>query len=227
MIHYINDILKPEELEQVRATLAQAQFADGTATAGWHAREVKKNLQLTAGSEGHEEAARVVNTAIMRDRVFLSAVRPRYVMPILFNRHETGMTYGAHVDAPIMPSGANVPTHIRSDVSFTLFLSDQASYQGGELVIAWGGIEYAFKMPAGTLVFYPSSTLHRVNPVTDGVRLAAVSWVQSEIRDTDQRAILFDLDRAHRNVFTKDGKTETFDLLAKTHANLVRMWAEL
>jgi len=227
MIHYINDILKAEELEQVRATLARAQFTDGTATAGWHAREVKKNLQLTVGSEGHEEAASTVRTAIMRDGVFLAAVRPRYVMPILFNRHETGMTYGAHVDAPVMPSGANFPSHIRSDVSFTLFLSDPATYQGGELVIAWGGIDYAFKLSAGTLIFYPSSTLHRVKPVTDGVRLAAVSWVQSEVREPDKRAVLYDLDRAYRSIFAKDGKTETFDLLAKTHANLVRMWAEL
>jgi PKHD-type hydroxylase len=227
MINCVNDILKPEELEQVRAELAKATFADGTATAGWHAREVKKNLQLTAGTKGHELPANIVRAAILRDSTFLAAVRPRYVMPILFNRHEVGMNYGAHVDDPIMQSGSPVPSHIRTDVSFTLFLSDPASYQGGELVVNWGGIDYAYKMPAGSLMSYPSSTLHRVNPVTEGVRLAAVSWVQSEIREPDQRAVLFDLDRARRAIFAKDGKSETFDLVTKSHANLVRMWAEL
>lgn len=227
MITCIPEIVKPEELLQLAQGLGAATFADGSATAGWHARAVKNNLQLTIGMEGYEPLEKVARSALLRDPIFQMAVRPRYLRPILFNRHDPGMTYGPHVDDPVMTSGSRAPTHIRTDVSFTLFLSDPATYQGGELVIGWGGVEQPYKLPAGALIAYPSSTLHRVARVTEGVRLAAVGWVQSEVRDPEQRAILFDLDLARRNLFKQDGKNDTFDVLSKIHANLLRMWVEL
>jgi PKHD-type hydroxylase len=130
------------------------------------------------------------------------------------------MEYGSHVDDAVM--GSTDP--IRSDVSFTLFLNPPDAYDGGELVIESTAGEQAFKLPAGGLVLYPSSTLHRVVPVT---RLAAVSWVQSQIRDPGCREILFDLDTARRTLFEREGKSREFDLLSKSLANLLRLWAEL
>jgi PKHD-type hydroxylase len=129
------------------------------------------------------------------------------------------MTYGTHVDDALMQG-------MRSDVSFTLFLSDPQSYQGGELVIESASGEDEVKLAAGALVAYPSTSLHRVNAVTRGVRLAAVGWVRSFIRDAARRELLFDLDTARRNMFTREGKSTEFDLISKSLANLMRMWAE-
>lgn len=129
------------------------------------------------------------------------------------------MGYGPHVDEPFFESN-------RSDVSITLFLSDPESYRGGELVIEWGGVEEAFKLAAGSMVIYPSTTLHRVEAVTEGTRLAAVSWSQSRIRDPAQRELIFELDLARRSLYQSHGKTTEFDTLSKSVANLLRMWAD-
>jgi PKHD-type hydroxylase len=129
------------------------------------------------------------------------------------------MTYGSHVDDALMNG-------MRSDVSFTLFLSNPDTYEGGALVIETSAGEEDVKLPAGSLVAYPSTTLHRVAKVTKGARLAAVGWARSFIRDGAQRELLFDLDTARQRIFQKDGKTAEFDLLSKTSANLLRMWAE-
>lgn len=122
---------------------------------------------------------------------------------------------------------ADVPSHMRADISFTLFLSDPDTYSGGELVIESTQGEQSFKLPAGAMVLYPSSTLHRVEPVTQGRRLAAVSWVQSMVKDDARREILFDLDTALQLIFEKYGKTSEFDLIAKSQSNLLRSWVEL
>lgn len=129
------------------------------------------------------------------------------------------MEYGAHVDDALMNG-------IRSDVSFTLFLSDPATYEGGELVIETSSGEDDIKLPAGSMIAYPSSSLHRVAPVTRGTRLAAVGWARSLIRDAGRRELLFDLDTARQSLFAREGKTAEFDLLSKTSANLLRMWVE-
>lgn len=227
MITCISNVLTGDELAQLVAGLAAASFADGAETAGWHAREVKHNLQLTAGMPGHEPLEKVVRTALGRSAIFQMAVWPRLLMPVTFNRHDPGMTYGPHVDDAIMFSrGAGRP--VRSDVSFTLFLADPDSYQGGELMIDGGvGVGSRFKLPKNALVAYPSSSLHHVAAVSQGARLAAVGWVQSEVRDPEHRSILFDIDLARREIFARDGKSETFDRLSRSHANLLRLWAEL
>ena len=227
MIICMTKILKPEQLLSLHEVLNTAVFTDGAATAGWNARLVKHNLQLTPGMEGYDRLVDIVRPAVLRDPVFQMAVRPRKLRPFLFNRHDVGMSYGAHVDDPVMGPGDRPTDQIRTDVSFTLFLSDPATYQGGELVIGRSGAEYSCKLEAGTLIAYPADTLHRVAPVTSGMRLACVGWIQSEVRDPGQRAILYDLDVARRDIFTREGKNEAFDLITKAHANLTRMWVEL
>ena len=227
MITCVPNILGSKELAQLNHALLSASFADGRSTAGWHAREVKNNLQLAQGAAGYDAVEKIVRAALMQSAIFQMAIRPRFLRSILFNQYEMGMAYGPHVDDAIMTSSVQAAERIRSDVSFTLFLSEPADYDGGELAIDFGGIEQLFKLAAGSLVAYPANTLHRVAPVTRGTRLAAVGWVQSEVRDPAHRAILFDLDIARRSVFTRDGKSPVFDLLSKSHANLLRLWAEL
>jgi PKHD-type hydroxylase len=222
MILCIGQVLDEGRLVELRQRLAARAFVDGTATAGWHAKLVKHNRQAEAGPETQALQAEV-GQALARHELFQLACRPRRLRPVLFSRYEPGMEYGSHVDDAVM--GSTDP--IRSDVSFTLFLNPPDAYDGGELVIESTAGEQAFKLPAGGLVLYPSSTLHRVAPVTRGERLAAVSWVQSQVRDPGCREILFDLDTARRTLFQREGKSREFDLLSKSLANLLRLWAEL
>ncbi|HEY2033627.1 MAG TPA: Fe2+-dependent dioxygenase [Rhizomicrobium sp.] len=227
MIAYIADFLSADAVSALVVELSSVRFANGLATAGWNAREVKNNLQLTPGMAGYDAAAQRVHAAFASNAIFQMAVRPQLMHPILFNRYDAGMAYGRHIDDAIMTVAGSPPRALRTDVSFTLFLSDPASYEGGGLAIDTGGAEQSLKPPAGTLVAYPSDALHWVEPVTSGSRLAAVGWVQSEVRDPRQRAILYDLDRVRRALFAKDGKTDAFDILTRCHSNLLRQWAEL
>jgi PKHD-type hydroxylase len=224
MILCIADVLSRDEVTDLRRTLERAAFEDGRATAGWNARDVKLNTQLAPRSPQARALARVVAGALRRSPVFELAVRPKTVRPILFSRYEAGMQYGTHVDDALM--GRGTARAARSDVSFTVFLADPGSYDGGELVMEGTQGEQAFKLDPGAVVAYPSSSLHRVEPVTRGVRLAAVGWAQSLVRDPARRELLFDLDTARRALFERHGKTREFDLLSKTFANLLRMWAE-
>lgn len=141
----------------------------------------------------------------------------------MFSRYQGGMYYGTHIDNAIMGD----EELMRSDLSLTLFLSDPANYTGGELVIESTQGEQAFKLDAGSMVVYPTTTLHRVEPVTEGERLAAVTWVQSLVRDAHNREILFDLDTVRDTLSQKSGKTAEFDLLSKSIANLLRKWADV
>jgi len=214
----IGNVLSAEEASTVRAALAQATFIDGRQTAGFAARLVKNNRQA-ANSRKLDGIRKLVTERIMSNEVFRLAVRPKALTPIVFSRYETGMHYGSHVDDALMQG-------MRTDVSFTLFLSDPESYDGGELVIESPSGEDAVKLAAGSLVAYPSTTLHHVSPVTRGERLAAVGWVRSFVRDGAHREMLFDLDTARRQMFAKDGKTAEYDLVSKSLANLLRMWVE-
>jgi PKHD-type hydroxylase len=218
----IANVLSAEELEQVRGLLAEGSFIDGKQTAGWHARLVKNNDQLASG-DAAQRAGDTIHKALMRNEVFTAAVRPKRLRPMLFSRYSGGQNYGAHVDDALMGKGDGLT---RSDVSLTVFLSDADSYEGGELVIEGTGGEQSFKLEAGSVITYPSNTLHYVAPVTSGTREVAVSWVQSLVRDPAHREMLFDLDTARRTLFQREGKSREFDLMTKTHANLLRMWAE-
>jgi PKHD-type hydroxylase len=134
------------------------------------------------------------------------------------------MQYGAHVDAAVMGAGANA---VRSDIAITLFLSDPKSYDGGELVVNMSGLMGPFKLEAGSAIAYPANTLHHVTPVTRGARDAAIIWVQSQVRDPAQREVLWDLENAKRQIFGREGKSALFDVVSKSHANLLRMWADV
>lgn len=224
MIYCISDVLRPDELAAIRSKLQSASFIDGAVTAGWSAREVKRNLQVTAGTAEYEQIARVVREAFMRSGELQTALLPAEATSVLFNRYGQGMEYGPHVDAPIMGSMSNA---IRSDIAITIFLSDPRTYDGGELTVFMNGIGSQFKLEAGAAIAYPANTLHHVTPVTRGVRDAAILWVQSQIRDPAQREILWDLENAKHLTFKREGKSQAFDLISKSRANLIRMWAEI
>lgn len=223
MIVCIDNVLTAEELATVTSKLETAEFVDGKLTAGWHARLVKHNTQLDANAQAAKTLKALVGEAIQRHPLFQMAVWPKQMRPVMFSRYEAGMSYGSHTDNAIMRDRQLM----RSDVSLTLFLSDPATYEGGELVIEDTPQERSFKLEAGSMIVYPSSTLHRVESVTAGVRLVAVSWVQSLVRDPGERELLFELDTVRHSVFEKLGKSVEFDLLSKTHANLLRKWADL
>ena len=218
MIITIADVLSTGDVKEIGGALAASRFEDGRHTAGWSARLVKNNEQARDSATIRLLRERITK-AIVENELFDAAVRPRALTPLLFSRYGPGREYGAHVDNPLIDG-------VRTDVSFTLFLADPESYDGGELVIETVGGEEDIKLRAGHLVAYPSTTLHRVAPVTRGERLAAVGWAQSYIRDGAQREILFDLETARRRLFEQSGKSPEFDLLAKSAANLFRMWAE-
>jgi PKHD-type hydroxylase len=218
MILAITDVLTAADVEEVRSGFATAPFVDGRATAGWSARLVKSNLQASPAPEV-ERLRALVETRLRDHPVFALATRPKTILGPLFSRYQPGHAYGAHVDDALMGG-------VRSDISFTLFLSDPASYDGGELVIDSTAGEEAFKLAPGSVITYPATTLHRVVPVTSGERLAAAGWVRSFIRDAGRRELLFDLDTARRRMFARDGKGEDYDLVSKSLANLLRMWAE-
>jgi PKHD-type hydroxylase len=224
MLLSIDQILSPEDLSHCREVLEQAEFVDGTLTAGWHARLVKANTQLKREDPCYQSLQQLVVTALQRHSLFQMAVYPAAIHSLRFSRYEVGMSYGSHVDNALMMDAGR---RYRSDVSWTLFLNEPDSYGGGELVIEAAEGEQSYKLSAGSMVLYPSRDLHHVEPVTQGVRLAVVGWVQSLIRDSQQRSLLFDLDVVRRSLFEKQGKTLEFDLISKSHSNLLRQWAEL
>jgi PKHD-type hydroxylase len=215
----IGDVLSAEDIATTTAALAQATFADGRATAGFAARLVKNNQQAEGSDRSLEMIRQLVAARILANDVFLSAVRPKALSPVLFSRYEPGMHYGSHVDDALMDG-------MRTDVAFTLFLCDPESYDGGELTIEGAAGDDVFKLAAGALVAYPATSLHRVADVTRGKRLAAVGWARSFVRDAARRELLFDLDTARRQLFAGAGKSAEFDLISKSFANLMRMWAD-
>lgn len=218
MILALDQVLNDAEVVALRAAASGLDFGDGRATAGRYAREVKANDQALP-SRKLDAVLEKIREALARNAVFQSAVRPRAMTRLILSRYREGQTYGMHVDDALMHG-------VRTDVSFTLFLSDPDDYDGGALEIEDTFEGREIRLAAGGLVLYPSTTLHRVTPVTRGERLAVVGWAQSWIRQADQREILFDLDRSVGHVFETEGKSSLFDTLAKTRSNLLRLWAE-
>jgi PKHD-type hydroxylase len=214
----VGNVLSADEIALVRETLAGASFEDGRETAGFAARLVKNNRQAT-NDRSIETVRKLVGERILGHEVFAMAVRPKALTSVMFSAYEPGMHYGSHVDDALMQG-------MRTDVSFTLFLSEPETYDGGELVIESASGEDAVKLAAGSLLAYPSTTLHHVAPVTRGTRLAAVGWARSYVRDAERREMLFDLDTARRQLFAREGKSAEYDLVSKSLANLMRMWME-
>jgi PKHD-type hydroxylase len=224
LIICVPNVLAAEELGAIRKELERAPFVDGATTAGWSAREVKRNQQIAPNTESHARMADIVRNAFARNGMLQAALLPAAMTLVMFNRYGTGMQYGPHVDTPVM---GGMGSAVRSDIAITLFLSDPESYDGGELVMHTSGMQYEFKLKAGEAIAYPANTLHHVKPVTRGVRQAGIMWVQSMVRDPARRELLWDLESAKREIFQKEGKTATFDAVSRSHANLLRMWADV
>jgi len=217
MIFVLDRVLERAELSAIRSAAEGLSYGDGRRTAGRFARAVKSNAQAMPSSELEAIEAKV-SSRLMSNPVFVSAARPRALTRMILSRYGIGQTYGPHVDDAIMGS-------VRTDLSFTLFLSGPEEYDGGSLVIEDTAEARAFRPAAGDMILYPSTTLHRVEPVTKGTRFALVGWVQSWIRAAERREILFDLDRAVEAAHGLDEGRALFNTLSKTRSNLLRMWA--
>lgn len=215
----IGAVLDEAVLEAIRRTLEAetAAFASGAATAGGHARAVKRNEQAKGGAA--DAVIENVKAALLVHPVFKAAARPKQLVRLLVSRYRPGMEYGSHIDDALIDSQ-------RTDLSFTLFLNDPKTYDGGELVIEANDGESAIKLAAGHLFLYPTTSLHRVNAVTRGERLAVVGWVRSLLRSAGQRELLFDLDNAIAALRQTGAERAIVDRLFKVRANLLRMWVE-
>ncbi|OYW56146.1 MAG: Fe2+-dependent dioxygenase [Rhodobacterales bacterium 12-65-15] len=218
MMLALQGVLAPAEARVLADAARELTFDDGRKTAGRFARAVKANDQAAASPERDAILARV-ERALRENPVFRSAARPKAMTPLILSRYREGQTYGLHVDDALMQG-------LRTDLSFTLFLAEPESYDGGALIIEDTLEARSIKLKAGDVILYPSTSLHQVEAVTRGERLAVVGWVQSLIRDSQQREVLFDLDQAVETVFAAEGKSALFDRLAKTRSNLLRMWME-
>ena len=222
----IPDLLDTATLDGVRAVLDAGDWVDGNATSGAQSALAKRNRQLPEGSAAAREAGGIMLDALGRAPLFVAAALPLKVYPPLFNRYEGGDAFGAHVDNAIrILAGSDF--RIRSDLSCTIFLSDPDSYDGGELVIEEPGGERRVKLAAGSAILYPASSVHRVEPVTRGVRLASFFWLQSMVRGSEERSILFDLDRAVQRVGGELGQGHRAAVeLTGVYHNLLRRWAD-
>ena len=226
MLIAIPDVLDADGVARIRALIDQAEWIDGNATSGPQSALAKRNEQLPEDSIAAQEAGAMVLDALGRSALFVAAALPLKVFPPLFNRYADGQDFGLHVDNAIrMKRGTDF--RIRSDLSATLFLDDPATYDGGELVIEDQFGPQSVKLPAGHMVLYPASSLHRVTPVTRGVRTASFFWLQSMVRDDGARRILFDLDQGVQAVAAAQGQGDPATVrLTGVYHNLLRRWAD-
>ncbi len=219
MFLQIQNVLSAAQVEAIRERVEShpQDFEDGRRTAGWHAKAVKDNEQ----AKGDTAAAirEVVEKSLLAHPVFKAAAMPKSFVKTLVSRYRPGMSYGTHVDDALMGG-------VRTDLSFTLFLSEPETYDGGALVIEGNDGDSEIKLPPGSLVLYPTTTLHRVSEVTRGERLAFVGWVRSYIRSHEDREILFDLENVIATLRQSGSDRAILDRLLKVKANLLRNWAE-
>jgi len=224
MLLRIPEVLKPDELTLARAWLAEAPFVDGKLSAGAAARRVKRNEERDRGAGDVERLDRLVMGALTRQPMYRNGALPLHAASPLYARYRPGMTYGEHLDDPVMGTGGVL---YRSDVAVTVFLSPPEAYEGGELVIQTAAGEQAVKAAAGSAVLYPASTIHRVNPVTRGERMVAVTWVQSLVRDPARRELLYGLNLAREKLLQNAPEAEETARVNAAYLNLIRMWSDL
>lgn len=225
MLLRIPALLTLEEVATCRQTLEQAQWEDGRTTAGHLAAQVKQNLQLPLTSAEAKTLGGFVLDKLASNPLYLSAALPLKVLPPRFNRYEGGGTYGNHIDNAlfVIPGTA---TKLRTDVSTTVFFSNPDEYEGGELIVEDTFGQQSVKLAAGDAIVYPGTSLHRVNPVTQGTRYASFFWAQSLIRSDEKRRLLFDLDQSIQHLTQDHPDHERLADLSGTYHNLLRMWAE-
>ncbi|TBR40000.1 MULTISPECIES: Fe2+-dependent dioxygenase [Dyella] len=228
MLLHISDVLSAEQVQAFRQKLDGAEWADGRVTAGYQSAQAKDNAQLDESHPVAKELGALVTDAVLRHPTFFAGALPRHIYPPLFNRYSGGQQFGFHVDNAIRYDRSQQPAMpIRTDLSCTLFLAGPDEYDGGELIIEDSFGTHAVKLPAGDLILYPASSLHKVEPVTRGARVASFFWIQSLVRDEGQRRILFDLDVAIQGL-TQTASTDPDALLQLTgvYHNLLRQWGE-
>jgi PKHD-type hydroxylase len=225
MLLQIPEVLSGDELARARDLMRDADWADGRITAGTQSAQVKNNQQLPETSMAAREARQLVLEGLAASALFMTAALPRKIYPPLFNRYAgAANAFGNHIDNAIR-TFAPTAQHVRTDVSCTLFLAEPDEYEGGELVIEDTFGSQRVKLPAGHMVLYPASSVHRVEPVTRGARLASFFWVESMVRDDAQRRLLFDLDMSVLALRQQQGETAEAVRLTGVYHNLLRMWA--
>ncbi len=230
MLLHIPNVLTADEVRAIRLRLDAATWTDGRETVGAQGAQVKRNEQLPDASPLRQALGEQVLAALGRNPLYFAAALPLRTLPPRFNRYQGGGTYGFHVDGAVMSRVGNPGEpagHVRSDVSCTLFLSEPDEYDGGELVISDTYGEHEVKLPAGDLILYPSSSLHQVNPVTRGARVASFFWIQSMVRDDGQRRTLYELDTSIQALTRSGADAAAVLQLTGVYHNLLRRWAEV
>ncbi len=224
MLLEIPGLLNQAQLDKVHQVLEGAEFQDGKLTAGWYAARVKNNEEMRQDPQQMQTLIRIVMSSLGHNETFKMAALPFRIADPIFARYQPGMTYGDHVDDPIMGSGG---PRFRTDVSMTIFLHPPETYDGGELVIRTSFGDRKVKLNAGDAVVYPSSSLHGVAPVTRGERLVCLAWIQSYVKDSNKRELLYELSRAREQLMKEQPETRITGWVDKSYANLLRMWSEL
>ena len=225
MMLAVPDLLDKEGVARIRAIVDGGDWIDGNVTSGHQSARAKVNEQLPEDSVEARELGEEILAALARNAVFFSAALPRQVFPPLFNRYTGGMTFGNHVDGAMR---VHAPTgrRLRTDISATLFLAAPEAYDGGELLVEDTFGVHSVKLPAGDLVIYPATSLHRVTPVTRGVRVASFFWIESMVRDDAQRTLLFDVDMAIVRLAQQGAEEKSLVTLTGAYHNLLRMWGD-
>lgn len=226
MLVSIPDVLSREQVKALRELIETGDWVDGNETSGAQAAQAKRNEQLKQGSEVASRAGNLVLDALQTCPQFISAALPLKVYPPLFNRYQGGQAFGNHVDNAIRPFPGR-EDRIRTDVSSTLFLTDPDEYDGGELLIDDTYGTHSVKLPAGSLVVYPSTSLHRVAPVTRGARVGSFFWTQSMVKDDGERTLLYELDQTIQSLYASSPDAPEIVRLTGIYHNLVRRWSEV
>lgn len=232
MLLHVPQVLSAEQVSECRARLKSAGWTDGRITAGYQSARAKHNLQLPEGDPVARELSAVVRAALNGSALFLAAALPRRIFPPLFNCYEAGDGFGNHIDNAVRYDRSGPSTEanglpLRTDLSATLFLSPPDEYDGGELVIEELLETRRVKLAAGDLVLYPATSVHRVEPITRGLRIASFFWIQSLIRDVSQRSLLFNLDMSIQKLERDHPGDPTIVELAGTYHNLLRCWSDV
>jgi PKHD-type hydroxylase len=226
MLITIPDVFSAEEVAEARAILDSAEWIDGKVTAGYQAQAVKHNLQLPEGHPAGAKVGEMVLAALARSPLFLSAALPLKVFPPMFNRYTGGGQFGTHVDTAIRAL-VSTGQRIRTDVSATLFLTAPEEYDGGDLQVEDTYGVHSVKLPAGHMVLYPATSLHRVTAVTHGARVSSFFWIQSMIRTDEERTLLYNLDTAIQRLAGESPGNPVGVQLTGVYHNLLRRWAEM
>ena len=225
MLLKIPSVLTKEQVAEVKKVMLSADWTDGNVTAGYQSSQQKDNLQLPENSKEAIELGDLILAALAKNNMFMSAALPLKIFPPLFNCYQGGGSFGVHVDNAIRQV-PGTPVKVRTDLSMTLFISEPDEYEGGELIIEEAFGSQKIKLAAGDMILYPSTSLHRVTPVTQGRRLASFFWLQSLLNSDEKRSILFDMDMAIQSLRTKVNDSPEIVQLTGVYHNMLRQWAQ-